>query len=60
MSARIWLLRRKAKRQYRIRYGDVTVGHRSWKVTQERISQADNGRFNPRYSLCGTRAWLAS
>lgn len=60
MSARIWLLRRKAKRQYRIRYGDVTVGHHSWKVTQERISRADDGRFNPRYSLRGVRVWLAS
>jgi len=60
MSARIWLLRRRAKRQYRIRHGDLTVGHRSWKVTQERISRTYDDRYNPRYALRGVRVWLAS
>jgi hypothetical protein len=60
MSARIWLLRRRAKRQCRIRHGDLTVGHRSWKVTQERISRTYDGRYNPRYALRGVRVWLAS
>jgi hypothetical protein len=60
MSARIWLLRRRAKRQYRIGHGDLTVGHRSWKVTQERISRTYDGRYNPRYAMRGVRVWLAS
>jgi len=60
MSARIWLLRRRAKRQYRIGHGDLTVGHRSWKVTQERISRTYDGRHNPRYALRGVRVSLAA
>ncbi|MFM2151583.1 MAG: hypothetical protein RL199_18 [Pseudomonadota bacterium] len=60
MSARIWFLRRRAKRQHRIGHGDLTVGHRSWKVNQERISRTCDGRYNPRYALRGVRVWLAS
>jgi hypothetical protein len=60
MSARIWDRRRLAKRQYRISHGDLSVGHRSWKVTQERISRTYDGRYNPRYALRGVRVRVAS
>ena len=61
MSALIWLLRRRTKRRRRSCHPGMHTGHRAWRVTVERIMQADEAKGrNPRYALRGVRIRLAA
>jgi hypothetical protein len=60
VSARIWLLRREAKRR-RVCHAGLHTGHRAWRATVERIMQADEAKSDhPRYALRGVRISLAA